>query len=159
MDRYSLLSDNLIIIITEIIKNDKLCKLIDDNSPAPLDNNNYVGNLLGSKIFPYSFNPDITLEKCTQLRVYYPYGDIKNRVIENTTIYFDIIIHKDLYLINIDDKMYIRDLLIMTELINTFNNISLSTVGKLVFSNFSNLAVNNEFNCLRLYTKMMTIGL
>ena len=156
--RYELLSDNLILIIKEIMKNEKLCKLIDNNNNTPLSNINPTTNLLNVKIFPYSFDPEAVIEKQTQLRVFYPSGRIKNRVIEDTDICFDIVIHKDLHLIGIDNRSCLRELEIMSELLNTFEDKSISTLGIIKFTNFVSLNINREFDCFRVLGKIMTIG-
>jgi hypothetical protein len=157
--KLELLSPNLVLLIDEILDNQNICKYLyyDDKNPLGQSTIADTSGLLLTKIFPYPFSSVIT-EECTQLRLYYPDGEFDSiGKIEQSLVLFDIICHKNLWLINDGTNSLIRPYEIMKELINLFDQ-SLSTVGKLKFKRFNHLFVNDKFDCIRLMAEMMTIG-
>jgi hypothetical protein len=108
-----------------------------------------------NRIFPFPFDPTAALEDCTQLRIYYPDGIFDGFNIAQTSLYFDIVIAKSLWLIKGDDgKSAIRPYLIMKELVNHFTNRSIGTIGKIKFTHFQHLNVNSKFDAIRLGADM-----
>lgn len=159
--RLNLLSPNLVLILQEIVKYQNICKLLYYNTSTPLSSADLTlpaNNLILTKIFPYPFNINVVTEDCSQIHVYVPSGDFEdNRVIENINICFDIIVAKNLWLINNNGESLIRPYEIMKELINIFNK-SVSTVGRIYFKRFIHISVNDNFDCVRLIGEMMTLG-
>lgn len=158
--RLGFLSSNLVLILQEIVKNQNICKLLHYNTSTPLSSADITlpaNNLILNKIFPYPFNQNVILEDCSQIRVYVPNGYLENnRIIENTDICFDIIVAKNLWLINNNGQSLIRSYEIAKELVNIFNK-NVSTIGRLNFKKFIHISVNDKFDCIRLISEMMTL--
>jgi len=157
--KLELLSPNLVLLIDEILTNQNICKYLyyDDKNPLGRSTIADTSGLLLTKIYPYPFSSAI-IDECTQLRIYYPDGEFDSTgVIEQSLVLFDIICHKNLWLINDGTNSLIRPYEIMKELANLFKP-SLGTVGKLKFKRFNHLFVNDKFDCIRLMAEMMTIG-
>lgn len=156
-----LLSPNLILILGEIINNQNLLKYIvysDDNPLAQGDLDLPYKSILGGadgQLFPYPFDSTTETVDKTNIRAFYPEGQIHGgQYTAETFIYFDIIVAKSLWLINDGENSQIRPYKIMTELINTFKGKSLSTVGRLIFHEFVHMSVNKSFDAIRLTATM-----
>lgn len=155
------ISTNLTLILQEMVKNQNICKYLNYNQKNPLSQNNLtlpLNSLIMTKIFPYPFDVSTVDEDMSNVRVYYPKGDFtNNQVIENTDVFFDIIVAKNLWLVN-DGTSLIRPYEIMKEIYNDFQNKSVSTVGRLKFKRFIHVPVNKSFDCVRLVAEMFTLG-
>lgn len=157
------ISSNLVLIMQEIVNNQTLCKYLNYNQSNPLTQANLTlpaNSLIMTKVFPYPFDVKTEQIDISQLRIYYPKGDFgSNQVIENTDIWFDIVVakSKELWLVN-DGTALIRPYEIMKNIINHFDGKSVSTVGRLKFNRFYHVSVNEKFDCVRLVAEMFTIG-
>jgi len=159
--KLSLLSPNLIEILMQCLNCQNLCKLLYYNNSDPLSQTNLdlpALDLLLDKIFPYPFDVSLEPEDCTQLRVYYPSGDLDGEVIEMNAILFDIIISNNLYLINSSGISQIRPYEILKEIINIFYKQSYSTLGRLKFTRFVYVPINTKYSCIRLIGNNYNIG-
>ncbi|MEK5036301.1 hypothetical protein MKY96_33150 [Paenibacillus sp. FSL R7-0302] len=161
MVSFELMSDNLVILLGEIIKNQNIVKYVSNNVKNPLSQPDILlpaKNLIGSKLHPYPFDPVTTPEDSVEIRVYYPEGAIDDsRAVLQTTIYVDIVCAKSLWLIN-DGKSGVRPYMIVHELFRQFNKKSVSTIGRLDITGFDHLHVNDKFDAIRLHTQMVTFG-
>lgn len=159
------LSSNLINILLEILQHQDICKYIHYNQSNPLQQSDLSlpavfllknDDETKKRVFPYPFNPSITIEDQTQLRIYYPSLEFKNgQVVEDGMVLFDIICSKNLWLI---DGGLIRPYEIMKLIVNNFHDKSIDTVGKLQFKRFNHIFVNDKFDCLRLTGQIVTFG-
>lgn len=156
------LSPNSIIIIDEMLKNDRLVNLIgyDNLTPysSPVVAEADKGSLVMSRIFPIPVTGDIAIEKHTEVRVFFPQGDIKNKKIMGNVVVFQIITHSDLWLIKDGDEKRIRPYDIMHEIVEVFENKSHGTLGVLHFMDYKYIRVNKDFSGYELIADMMTIG-
>lgn len=159
MVRLSLLSPNLNIVLSELLKNQKICKLVKhiNNPYNQPDIVNTQSELLFKRIFPFPFDPNATTEKGTQIRVYYGNINLKNNVIEQSNIHIDIICSKseDVWLVKGHGQT--RPYEIVSEILTYFNR-SIDTLGKLKFHRVVPFYVNSEFDGIRIIAEMMTIG-
>ena len=161
MVNMEIMSDNLTLLINELISNQKICKYLYYNQNNPLSQPDLVlpaNKLVMSKIHPYPFDP-VTQEKdAVEIRVYYPEGgfDGSKSVLE-TFLYFDIICAKSLWLVS-DEKSAIRPYMIMKYLFDHFNKVSIGTLGRIKFTNFAHLHINQEFDCIRLESSIVLFG-
>ena len=157
------MSDNLIIIIDEILKQQELCKLIHYNEKFPFEQPNLTlpaNHLIRTdeKVLPYMFDEKAVLEEQSQLRVYYPeFQFVNGQVVENTLIHFDIICAKTLWLINVGGKGKIRPYEMIKYLVSHLYDRSIGTVGKLRFIGGQQLTVNEKFASIRVFADMMTL--
>ena len=159
--KIELLSENLIIILQEVMKQQYLCKLIKYNESNPLSQTNLVlpaSSLLMTSIFPYPFDSTVIIEDCIQLRIWVYKGDFQGADISINDVFLDIIVAKSLFLITIDGKPKLRPYAIMKELIKTFDGLSISTLGKLHFKDYAHIPLNGtKFDLFRIRAEMMTI--
>jgi len=154
------LSENIILILQQIMNQQDLCKLIyynDKNPLSQLDLDLPASGLLLTKIFPYPADDEVVIEEGTQLRVWVPGGVFKGADISINDIYLDIVITKNLFLIN-DGKPQLRPYMIMKELIKAFDGISIDTVGRLNFNRFFHLiTIGSNYNTFRIRAEMMMV--
>lgn len=159
MVNLKLLSPNLVSIIKEVLNNQNLCKLIYYNEKEPIAQENISDAksvLFLKTILPYPFSDTLT-EDTSQLRIYYPGGQFNgNHTVEDTTLHFDIIIAKNLWLIKVDDEEKLRPYEILSEILNTFRDNRIVGVGKVQFDNFKHYVVNEKYDCLRLFARVIT---
>lgn len=161
-DKLELLSPNLIKIVLELLDNQNLCKLLYYKQNNPLEQTTIIDTniLLFDCLYPYPSNVDVTTESECQLHIYYPNGNfVNNQVIELNDIFFDIILAKtkDIYLINNNGTSAIRAYEIMKEILVSFYNQSIDTIGTIKFKKFVHIYVNEKFDCIRLIANNWTL--
>ena len=158
--KFELLSDNTILIINELIKNQRLLKLIHYADSEPLEQPDIAnpGGLVTTKIFPTPFFANVPEIESVQLRAFFDMGEIKNAKILGSMLVFQIIIPNSWWLIKTDSyDLAIRPYLIMAEIVNQFEGISVGTVGRLRFINFKYDYVNEQVTAYELFADMMTL--
>lgn len=155
------LSSNLIDIINEISKNQELVNLIGHNGNFPItspftpvkfaDIAPYGKN---QKIFPYPFNTKIKEDEVsvkTQLHIYYPNFTFENNNnVTQVIVIFDIVVHKNIWLMLDNGKKVVRPYQIVNQLYKTFNKKTIGGLGKIHFIDGSHVIINNEFEGIRL---------
>lgn len=155
MVKLKLLSKNLVTVIKEMLNNQNLCRYLYYTDGTPLDGlkPDVDGlTLLKQNVFPVPFDPRALGEDRSEVRVYYARGNIKDIVVEDLKLNFDIIVAKNLWFV--DDEL-IRPYEIMQEIVNTFFDKSIDTVGKLEFGEFRHLDVNEAFNAIQFQAKII----
>lgn len=162
MVKLDFLSDNLILILNELVNNQTIVKYLNYSQSNPQSQPNLTlpaTPLMMKNVLPYPFDPSTKTDNTSQLHIYYPRGDIKNfTVIENEEVYFDIVVEKRTgWLIN-DGSSSIRPYMIMKEIIRNFDGKSIGTLGKLKFKKFLHVYINERFDCIRLCSEMFTLG-
>jgi len=155
------LSENLILIVNKTLENQDLVKMVYYNVTSPLSQP-VVENpktLFMNKVFPYQYTGVATKEVETQLMIYYGNTDIDH--IESTPVIFDVVLHKDLYLMKgLDNKSLLRPYEICNRITKQFDGVSIGTVGRLNFKTAFPFGLDSQpdYKMLRLLAKMMTIG-
>lgn len=162
--KFDLLSRNSIVLLEELIKHQELVKLIDVNAAKPLDSADVknTGSLIMKKLFPTPFDKNIPETQQTQLRVFFPEGRLKNKEVLTTTIVFEIVIHKDLWLIQVQDKdgtyqKRIRPYDIMDKIVEIFEDKSKRTLGVVKFDRYTFTHIDKDYAMYSLIGEMMTI--
>lgn len=156
---FDLLSPNLVLIANALLKNQDLCNLIYYDVEEPLIQNPLEDSkvLFMDRVFPYPTS-QILDNAQTQLRIWYPETTVANGLIEDTSIYFDIITHNSLYLMrDAEGRTTLRPYKIASQITSMFDGISLETVGRLYFIKTISIP-SNDFQILRLIAKMMTLA-
>lgn len=162
--KFDLLSRNSIVLLEELIKDQELSKLITNNTSKPLDMDDIknTGSLVMKNVFPTPFDDNVPETQGTQLRVFFSNGELENKEILNTRVIFQIIIHKDLWLIQSKDKngIYqkrIRPYDIMDRIIDVFEGKSVKTLGVLKFNQYTFYHINKDYAMYSIVAEMMTL--
>ncbi len=158
--KFELMSNNVILIINQILQNQRLLKLINYGGKTPLSEPDIgnPGGLVMQKIFPMPFFEDVPKVESIQLRVFFHSGEIQHGKILGSNIVFQIITPNawwDIY--KEDNELAIRPYLIKAEIVNQFEGQSISTVGRLRFRNFQYGYVNEHVTAYELIAEMMTL--
>lgn len=157
MVKFELLSQNLLIILSELKKNSTFVKYVFYNDDKPLLNpvvqNPSVLSDSGL-LLPSPFNTTTT--DCTQVRVYYLDIDIEKNV-DDCVLIFDVIVAKNLWLIN-NGKPAVRPYAIAEEIMKTFQGKSIQTIGTLDFQRMKHMWVDEKFDAVRLYARMVNFN-
>lgn len=160
------MSKNIVNIMFELTKNDGLAQLLVNNVDNPFDPNLppvdksklIIPNDDSSKIYPYPFDPEATVEDGSFIRIYYNEGRFgSNEVIVQSVIHIDIIVAKSLWLINDGERSLIRPYEIMGRIIDMLGSRSLNSTIKLKFEDWQHLSVNRKFDAIRLYSSYMSV--
>ena len=145
-------SQNVVTAINELINDQELVKLIhynDYNPYAKPDLQLPATFLINKKIFPYPFNPLIQTEASCQLRVFYASGYFANdETFSPSRLFFEIVVHKDLWLINNGTQSLIRPYEILNRLQVIFHKRSIGTLGRLRFRPWSFGFGNEHFDLI-----------
>lgn len=160
--KLSILSENLILIINKTLENQDLVKMINYNEVNPLNQPDIANPklLFMQKVFPYQYTGVATTNIETQLMIYYGKTDIDH--VELTPVIFDVVLHKDLYLMkDLENKSLLRPYEICNRITKQFDGISVGTVGKLHFKSVIPFGIENypDYKMLKLIAEMMTIGI
>jgi hypothetical protein len=162
MLKLDLLDENLLVIIDTVLLNQNLCKYIYYDVDDPLAEDDIPDTqeaLMLKRVLPFPYDPGITIDDQTQLRIYYPDGNINETAVESIDVHFDIVVAKEtLWLINMAGKKQIRPYRIMKEIVNTFNKKSIITLGQLEFSAFSHRYVNEKFDAIQVVARMTSFA-
>lgn len=155
MQKLELLAPNLIIVLIQLVNNQKICKLINHNSPNALDQPDLIlpqNSLINNKVFPFPFPINFQGEECTNIRVYYPRVDFKNNeVVIDEEIWFDIVCANNLWLI----PGTVRPYLIASEIVNIFRRKSIETLGRMQFITMLHVRINENYDAIRLIAKIV----
>ena len=155
MQKLELLAPNLIIILSQLVNNQKICKLINYNSEDALNQPDLIlpqNNLIKHKVFPFPFPINFQDEECTNIRVYYPKVDFKNNeIVVDEEIFFDIVCANNLWLISGSVRPYE----IASEIFNIFRKKSIETLGRMQFIAMYHVHINESYDAVRLVAKIV----
>lgn len=157
---FSLLSDNAIIIANEILDDKEIIKLLSYNSSTPLSEEDILDpkGLFQSNVFITPFTGDVPAEQKSTLHINFDGGDIQKREWLKNSVDFEILVHRDLWLIKDEkDKMSIRPYLLMDKIFDLFDDKSIGTLGVLKFVNYNFYRVDNMWGVYKLRAKMSNI--
>ncbi|MFB0831555.1 hypothetical protein ACEU2D_18370 [Brevibacillus laterosporus] len=160
MKRLESWSPNLQAVILELLRNQRLCKLIHYNNQTPLEQPDISkpSSLVMTHIFPYPFDLETTDSECVQLRVSFPELTISNRFFENTQILFEVALSKNLWNITIDDETSLRPFEIMSEIIEQLSNKRIPKIGELIFTGARFVNYNSKFNGYEVTANMLGLA-
>lgn len=160
------MSKNIVGVMMTLAKNEMLGRLLihDINNPYDLSlPKPDVSNLVKpdsstAKIFPYPFDPEATTHNGSFIRIYYNDGDFNsNETIAESQLHIDIIVSKDLWLINNGEESLIRPYDIAGRVVDLVGRRSINSTVKLKFTGYQHLYVNRKFDCIRLYAEYMSV--
>jgi hypothetical protein len=145
MSKFKFLNENINSIISLMLENQKLCKLIEYNTNNPFSEPDIdPSTLLLKKVFPLPKFPEVTTEMGTYLNIYFDNFTLSRNVgLKEGLIVFDIISHLDLWVLK--DTGMIRPLSILHEIDETFNNKRVVGVKKLLFYQGKYMYVNEKY--------------
>jgi hypothetical protein len=149
------LSDDLVGLMGNLLDSQQLGKLIFYTVANPLSQPNInVVDLAPfgkyERILPHPFDVDYTADVRSQINVYFPRLEfINNQIVENILVFFDIVVHKSLWTIRDENnKKKIRPYEIAKLIINELKEYC-------EFTEMTHLAVNEEFQCIRLEAEII----
>lgn len=162
--KFDLLSRNAIVLLEQIISDQTLAKLIKNNTSKPLDAIDIENTaiLINDFIFPTPYNSDVPQVQKTELRVFFPNGVLQNKEVLNTDVCFQILMHRDLWLIQAKDdrnkyQKRIRPYEIMHRLVEIYENKSIGTLGKIKFVGYTYKHIDKDYGMYTLVGQMMTL--
>lgn len=160
------MSKNIVGIMMTLAKNEMLGRLLihDSNNPYDLKlSKPDVSSLIKpdsstAKIFPYPFDPEATTHDGSFIRVYYNDGEFNsNETIAESQLHIDIIVSKNLWLINNGEESLIRPYDIAGRVVDLVGRRSINSTVKINFTGYQHLYVNRKFDCIRLYAEYMSV--
>ena len=160
------LPKSVVDVISVLSKNEMLGRLLVHDVPNPYnlklekpDPKELMNpNSSKAKIFPYPFDPEAMELEGSFIRVYYNSGDFnENEVIAESKMNIDIIVSKNLWLINDGRQSLIRPYDIAGRIVDLVGTRSIGKVIKLKFEGYSHLYINTKYDCIRLYAEYMSV--
>lgn len=154
--RLNILAKNLLSSLNEIVKNEKLVCLLANNDKNPLDNKINGEDIILENIFVEPFNMEVPQKQKTELRIFCPEGVFESaNVLSTTTIYFQIIIHKDLSRIKIDDMMTLREYEIMDCIMEIFAKNHIKGISNINFQGYEYGFIDKDYHMYTLVGEIM----
>lgn len=168
MHIFDILNNNTAILLIELEKNQNLKKLVKVKDDNPLGYDNILEKMMYEELQPYPFSPESVPESDQViLRVYIESGKFDEAMVimGEIPVLFDIIVPVSMWTVNApratDGKLVkqIRPMLIAKEIMETFKADakipaeSKSTLGRLRFTDFVQLPVNENYHGIRLVAK------
>lgn len=155
--KLSLLSTNLLLTIEELIKDQYLAKLLSVYTKNPIENEDLDTNsLVMNNIYPHPYNEEVPDVQKVELRIFYPEGvfDSSNNI-SVTDLFFQIICHRDLSKIKINNEMKLREIEIMDRIVNLFKDKTIKTLGTINFKGFQYAHINKDYFAYTLASEIM----
>lgn len=149
------LSSNIITIIGEVLKNQSLVNCIGWNGDNPSAQNISPSEIApkgkGERVFPYPFDVTFKEDVRTQLHIYYPNLTFEsNGHVGRAIIFFDIVVHKDIWLFMDDGKKVIRPYEIAKLILDSFKDKNVEGLGEIHFVSADHTVVNEQFEGFRI---------
>lgn len=140
----------LIAVVDKLINNQKIVKLVAYNTDAPLDDPDIslpAWDLLGENVFITPVNPNINNEAHIELRVFAPnFALINGEVLLDCKVFFEIVVHKDLQTIKVNNEIKTRAYQIIDEIVKIFWRKSYPKIGTLEFKNCYQRTINEFYD-------------
>lgn len=149
------LSSNIITIIGEVLKSQSLVNYIgwigDNPSAQNINPSSIAPKGKSERVFPYPFDVTFKEDVRTQLHIYYP-----NLTFENNghagraVILFDIVVHKDIWLVMDNKTKVIRPYEISKLILDIFKDKNVEGLGELHFVSADHTVINENFEGFRI---------
>ncbi|WP_090739293.1 hypothetical protein [Paenibacillus sp. Mc5Re-14] len=149
------LSSNIITIIGEVLKNQSLVNCIGWNGDNPFTQKINPSEIApkgkGERVFPYPFDVTFKEDVRTQLHIYYPNLTFENNGhVGRAIIFFDIVVHKDIWLFMDNEKKVIRPYEIAKLILDSFKDKNVEGLGEIHFVSADHTVVNEQFEGFRI---------
>lgn len=158
--KFDLMSRNGVILLEELLKDQELIKYVVYNDSTPQDKPNITntGSLIFNKIFPTPFDDEVPPEQETNVRVFFPEGELANDEVLNSTVSFQVITHNALWNVRRKDgERGLRPYEIMTRIVDIFEGNTIKTVGVIHFDRYIYQNLGREYGMYILEGTLMTI--
>jgi lipopolysaccharide biosynthesis protein len=160
------LSSDLVEILGKLMRNDNIAKLVGNDITRPFESDRKaIGELapfgLDQRFFPYPFNIEYKENIRSQVHIYFPTMTFEsNDVVENILVWFDIVIHKDLWLIEKREENAYQKLIRPYEIAHyiavEMKRIDLNRRDLMIdLVSFDHLSVNENYHAIRLEGRLM----
>lgn len=149
------LSSNIISAIDEVLRNQTLVNFLawngDNPSSEAISPSSIAPKGEIERVFPYPFDTTFKNDVRTQLHIYYPNISFENNGnAGRAVILFDIVVHKDIWLLTDGGKKVIRPYEIVKLILNTFKGKKVEGLGEIHFVTGDHIVVNEQFEGFRL---------
>lgn len=162
------MSQKLIIIVDELLSNQNIVNLVGLNENFPTRTNVNPKDIapMGKRerITVTPFDSDFVEDVRSEIRVYYPeFAFENNNQVNDAIIAIDIIVHKNIWLMEANGEKVIRPYHIASEIFDhfqakereKFKEDNIKKLGKLMFLEGRYVLINKEFDCLRLFARTL----
>lgn len=153
---YERLSSNIICIIDEVLKNQILVNYLatignDPSTSSPIPKATIAPMGANERVFPYPFDISYKEDIRSQLHIYYPKMTFENNGNAGMAyICFDIVVHKNIWLLKDKGKKIIRPYQIATLILESLKGKQIEGVGKIHFLEADHTVINEKFEGIRL---------
>ncbi|MDE1406972.1 hypothetical protein [Bacillus licheniformis] len=160
------MSKNVVNIMVTLARNEMLGRLLmhdidnpyDLSLPKPEMADLIKPDSSKAKIFPYPFDPEATKNDGSFIRVYYNQGEFNaNETIAECDLHIDIIVSKQLWLINNGEESIVRPYDIAGRVVDLVGRNSINSLVKLKFEGYQHLYINTHFDAIRLFANYMSV--
>lgn len=159
------LSKDVVKTMMALSKNEGIARLLVNHEENPFenpvgDNKVHLANPKSElcKIFPYPFDTTATENQGVSIRVYYNNGTLnENEVISEMQLHIDIIVSKDLWLINNGEESMIRPYEIMSRVVETIGRKGVGSAIRLDIDGWQHLSVNTKIDAIRIYCENFSV--
>lgn len=164
--KFNSLSINNIILLEEMLKNQRLLKLIEYNNKNPYSQPDIenTARLINNKIKPKPFT-EVPTDYQVEVTAFFPDGDLDHRVVLNSVVIFQVVVPDIYWLIEEESEhdteticRKIRPYEIMSEIMEVFNEKSIKSVGKLKFSHYGYEPINKDYGMYSLEARIMSLS-
>lgn len=158
--KFDAMSRNNIIILEELLKDQELLKYVEYNESSPQlkDDIDNVGSLVFRKIFPTPFDEEVPTQEETNLRAFFPDGELQNDEVLHSTISFQVVTHNNLWNVyRKDGKKGLRPYEIMSKVVDIFEGKTIKTVGVIHFNRYMYQNLGNDYGMYVLEGTLTTI--
>lgn len=148
------LSVILVETIGQLLSNQNIVNYVGHDSNNP-ENANIIPSTIAPKgvderILPYPFDITYSGDARSQVHVYFPQFDyVNNGHATKVTMYIDIVVNKDIWLVQQGTEKIIRPYKI-ADLIEDHFKDKITNVGKMHFIAGDHLTINPKYDCIRL---------
>lgn len=161
------ISSDLVNLLGKLLRDNEILHLVgnDVNRPFEMAMKNVstlAPNGSDQRFFPYPFNVEYTEGLRSQVHLYFPSMLFENNdIVENIVVWFDIVVHKELWLIEkrLADGTYaklIRPYEIAQQIAETIKKVEQGTRDlKIDLVAFDHLGVNANYQAIRLEGKLL----
>lgn len=163
------ISSDLVNLLGKLLRDDDLLYLVGNDVMRPFEAAKKNVSLLApngtdQRFFPYPFNVEYKEGLRSQVHIYFPAMTFEsNDIVENILIWFDIVVHKELWLIEkrlADGSVakLIRPYEIAQNIAETIKRVESGRDLRVDLTNFDHLGVNANYQAIRIEGRLVNFA-